>query len=181
MDKSDLKPHYQLLEVNENCSFEELLGSYKRLKSLYNKGSLAMLPLDDEIDDEERNQYLSELENSFKILSRHYNEKNRITNLNPSDPSDSEMIECKAFSGPYFRAVRKNLGMDLQQISFVIKVSRVTLENIEDENFHKLPHPTYLKCLVKAYAGQLGLDPKTAASEYMERFTSWERKINFTY
>ena len=181
MSKIKFIKHYQLLELNEHCSFEELLSSYNHLKKLYSTNSIAIIPLEDELTEKDKLKTLDELDQAFEIVSELIKKDKELPLLKNPGSKEQAIIDSPAFSGAYFKAIRENLNIDLQHLSFTTKISKYILHNIESENFHKLPHAAYLKCQIKAYAVCLNLNPNTASSEYMKKYYNWEREIKFTH
>jgi hypothetical protein len=181
MYKKKFDKYYHLLQIEKNCSFEELLSSYNHLKKLYSTNSIAIIPLNNELSKNEKMGILAELDQAFEIISGLIKQDKQSPLLKNPGPKKQQIIESPAFSGAYFKAVRENLKLDLQQISFLTKISKFILHNIESENFHKLPHAAYLKCQVKTYAVYLNLNADTASAEYMKKYYNWERKMKITY
>lgn len=66
-------------------------------------------------------------------------------------------MDLKEF-GKILKEERLRQGLDLSEVMEKTKISRVSLEAIEEGNKLALPHPVYAKGFVKNYARFLGLD-----------------------
>jgi curved DNA-binding protein CbpA len=74
------------------------------------------------------------------------------------------------FDGPVLRRIRMSRGVELEEISGVTKISELYLRFLEENRYHDLPAPVYVRGFVKEYAKCLRLDPTQVADTYMERF-----------
>lgn len=66
-------------------------------------------------------------------------------------------MDLKDF-GRQFKEERVRQGLDLLDVVEKTKISRISLEAIEEGNARALPHPVYAKGFVKNYARFLGMD-----------------------
>jgi curved DNA-binding protein CbpA len=87
--------------------------------------------------------------------------------MNPS--FDKEIEDTTEFSGDFLRKIREYKCVDLDRLSDMTKVSRMYLQEIESENYDRLPAPVYVRGFVFQYAKCLKLKPETVANSYVAR------------
>jgi cytoskeletal protein RodZ len=69
--------------------------------------------------------------------------------------------------GDKFRIERERLGLTLDQVSNVTKISARMLKAIETEHFDQLPGGVFNKGFIRAYAKHLGFNDEESISEYL--------------
>jgi cytoskeleton protein RodZ len=72
--------------------------------------------------------------------------------------------------GGWLRDARERRGLSLRQISATTRVSVHALEALEQNDVGRLPGGIFARAFVRAYAGQVGLDPEEAVREFVQRF-----------
>ncbi len=72
--------------------------------------------------------------------------------------------------GELLRKAREAQGKTLEEVVKITKVSRRTLEALEDDRFSELSAPVYVKGHLRTYARHLGLDEEEVVQKYL-RFT----------
>lgn len=82
---------------------------------------------------------------------------------------ESEIENATEFSGELLRKIREYKNVDLDRLADMTKVSRSHLQNIELEDFTKLPAPVYVRGFVFQYAKCLKLKPDIVANSYVSR------------
>lgn len=70
--------------------------------------------------------------------------------------------------GKTLREAREAKGYSVSQIAEMTRLMHQTIEDLEAENFTKIPAPIYGRGFVKLYCEALGIDPKPLIEEYME-------------
>jgi len=83
--------------------------------------------------------------------------------------------EQRQHYGNWLRERRQNRGLDLTQISQVLKIDEPYLQALEAGNIAVLPEP-YIRAFLKTYATFLGLDPEEAARRF-ESFLEQQRDL----
>lgn len=76
--------------------------------------------------------------------------------------------------GRLLKEERLRQGLDLAEVMEKTKISRVSLEAIEEGNERALPHPVYAKGFVKNYARFLGLDADKIGNSLAQVYSSEE-------
>lgn len=82
-------------------------------------------------------------------------------------------MDLKEF-GTLLKEERIRQGLELSEVMEKTKISRVSLEAIEEGNVRALPHPVYAKGFVKNYARFLGLDADKMGNTMAQIYTSDE-------
>jgi curved DNA-binding protein CbpA len=82
---------------------------------------------------------------------------------------EKEIEETQEFTGPLLRKIREYKNLDMQRLCELTKVSRSHLQDIEDEDFSKLPAAVYVRGFVFQYAKCLKLKPELVANSYIAR------------
>jgi curved DNA-binding protein CbpA len=77
-------------------------------------------------------------------------------------------------TGASIKMIRMEREMDLQGVYRKTNIPKQTLEDIEEENFERLPALVYLKGFLKAYADTLGVDRTQMMDGYLKRFLEWK-------
>lgn len=179
MDREHFKEYFDTLEIHPDSTFNEIVRAYNHLKNLYSLDSIATMPLDSELSKSQRESILRQINDAFSALNEMMKEEEleRERKKVEQNQPDYELNGDQAYSGVYFQEVRHKKGIKLQDLSFMTKISKHTLTNIEKENYRELPPDGYLRWHVKTYAKFLGLDPDEASNEYMRRYRLWKRHI----
>ena len=68
--------------------------------------------------------------------------------------------------GRVLRRTREENGLELQQVSQVLRIRFFYLDAIEKGNFDRLPGPAYATGFIRTYANFLGLDPDSVIQGY---------------
>ena len=68
--------------------------------------------------------------------------------------------------GEYLKRERELRGMAVADLSATLKLSVTTIKAIEEDDYAKLPHSSYVKGFIRAYARQVGLDEHDCALRY---------------
>lgn len=68
--------------------------------------------------------------------------------------------------GEYLKRERELRGMAVADLSATLKLSMTTIKAIEEDDYAKLPHSSYVKGFIRAYARQVGLDEHDCALRY---------------
>ncbi len=73
-----------------------------------------------------------------------------------------------AFGGR-LKAARESRGITLRQIADRTNLSMTALEALERDDISKLPGGIFSRAFVRAYAGEVGLDPEQAVRAFIEQ------------
>lgn len=71
--------------------------------------------------------------------------------------------------GQKFRAAREKKKLNISKAAALTRIKVQHLEMMENDDFSKMPAPTYAKGFIRIYASFLGLDPVPLVEEYVER------------
>jgi cytoskeleton protein RodZ len=72
--------------------------------------------------------------------------------------------------GTKLREARERRGVSLRQIANSTKISMGALEALERNDVARLPGGIFTRAFVRAYAGEVGLDPEQTIREFMAQF-----------
>jgi cytoskeletal protein RodZ len=78
--------------------------------------------------------------------------------------------------GDRLKAAREERGVSLRQIATSTKISMSALEALERGDLSRLPGGIFSRAFVRAYAGEVGLDPEEAVKGFLIEFESTARK-----
>jgi cytoskeleton protein RodZ len=70
--------------------------------------------------------------------------------------------------GQQFRAAREKKKMNISKAAALTRIKIQHLEMMENDDFSKMPAPTYAKGFIRIYASFLGLDPAPLVQEYVD-------------
>ena len=92
-------------------------------------------------------------------------------------PAEVELDEALepadgVYDGPVLRRIRMSLGIELEEISSLSKVSEAYLRSIEANEYDQLPAAVYVRGFVKEFARSIGLDARIVADTYLARLQS---------
>ena len=80
---------------------------------------------------------------------------------------EKEIEEATEFTGEFLKKIREYKNVDLDRLADMTKVAKGHLNNIELEDFSKLPAPVYVRGFVFQYAKCLKLKPDAVANSYI--------------
>ena len=72
--------------------------------------------------------------------------------------------------GGHLRQARERKGISLRAIADVTRISVAALEALERNDLTKLPGGIFTRAFVRAYAHEVGLDPKVAVDDFVRQF-----------
>ncbi|MBW1898887.1 MAG: helix-turn-helix domain-containing protein [Deltaproteobacteria bacterium] len=86
-----------------------------------------------------------------------------------------EIIAKALISGQDLKKLRKAIGIELEEIFEVARISISMLKAIENNKFHDLPSLVYLKNFLKSYAEILHLDSEKVVDGYIINLTLMQK------
>lgn len=185
--------YYAVLEIKRDASSDEIEHAYRVVKNTYESSSLALYSL---YGEQEAHVVKDRIDEAYQILSDGTSRSAYDRTLNEKEPAaaeapasydavpsaresslpmqvllgdEEEDEEAGEFDGARLRRARLRVGVELDQIAEVTKVSIRSLQNIEEENFEDLPANVYVRGFVMSYARTIGLDADRVAVDYMTR------------
>ena len=184
IDQLDKKTsHYELLGVEKSANSFEIKRAFIKQKQMHDRNSLALYSLtDDEMNkkaldrlmqaynvlscDLSRENYDREL--AGKPRAKHVEHKFVRKDLSSSEAKNEKFSQLEKIehfdglaklhglgSGQQMKSFRKWLGIEIQELQHVTKISHANLQSIENESFQLLPDVVYVKgflrCCFKYY------------------------------
>ena len=70
--------------------------------------------------------------------------------------------------GKYLREAREARGVSLRELSVTTKISMTVLQALEGNNVAQVPGGIFGRSFVRAYAEEVGLDPETTVTAFLE-------------
>ena len=70
--------------------------------------------------------------------------------------------------GSMLREAREKKKLTIDDVARATKIKKDLLEALEEDEYEKLPAPTYVRGFLKIYASYLGLDPGEIVGEYLK-------------
>lgn len=196
--------YYELLGIPPSATREEIKKAYKRLKIIYQPGSLAIYSL---FSEEELEKASRTLDEAYEVLMDEggreaYNEELiKEGRLKPEElirrepavaPERGKEVSLQGgvvdkdkralpqeediYKGEFLRRMRILKKVELMDISKVAKISVETLKNIEKDNYQALPARIYLRGFLIEYAKCLQLNPIEVANAYLIHYDEWAKK-----
>ncbi|MBW2028448.1 MAG: helix-turn-helix domain-containing protein [Deltaproteobacteria bacterium] len=147
------------------------------------------------IDDRKRGQYDKFLVDTGRVESDHFNNKgekrsiplfpvNKFRNkdvflkrikkkFQEADLTDlsEQILSRESISGKDIRALREAIGIDLEEVFEVTRISMPILDAIERDLVEKLPPVVYLKNFLRSYAQILHVDPEKISEGYIKNMS----------
>ena len=78
-------------------------------------------------------------------------------------------------------AARLEVGMQLQELAQLVRISRHHLKNLEAGDFDLLPGATYVSGYIRTYSREVGLDPEVMTQRYRALLTDREAKPSYSF
>ena len=79
-----------------------------------------------------------------------------------------EILLKERLSGDDLKKLRKAVGVKIQEIQYITKISTSILKAIEENRFEELPPGTYLRSFLRSYAKILQINPQKVIDGYLK-------------
>jgi curved DNA-binding protein CbpA len=181
--------HYEVLELSRGTTREEIESAYQLARATFAEDSLAGYSV---FEDGDAEAISDRIETAYRVLSDEAARRAYDASLTPlespapaplPEPTTAaspsvELVDFEeefdegagAYDGARLRRSRLRRGLELVDIARVTKVNPIYLRFIEEDRFADLPARVYVRGFVSAYASCVGLDPRSVAAGYMQRF-----------
>lgn len=93
MTDNSLKKYYDILELENDASGEDINKAYKHLKNLYSKTSLATAPIDNEWNEDDKQEILNQVEEAYIKLWPYAREENTENTENTESTESTESTQ----------------------------------------------------------------------------------------
>ena len=166
-----LKEALDVLELTPDASIREVRASYRRLKELYEKGSLATSPVEEDLSDSEREELVARIEDAYASIVKYMEGgSGPVLDAVSLDVEGLKKAGIERLDGIGLKQVRELLGVGLGEVEMKTRVTSRYLVAIEEHDFSTLPEDVFVQGYVSGYARALGLDHARAVRDFMEAF-----------
>jgi len=166
---------FAALRLAPEASRLDVERAYRLLKETYAAGGLATYAL---LDAEQRSEKLREIETAYRALIDHFGfPRHQVDEGAGAEPCRVEAPpEENCEPGEALRRWRERRGLSLSEVGVRTKISPMTLENIEQQQFDRLPAPVYLRGFLLQYLALLGVPQgEELAERYLARCSESQR------
>lgn len=176
MNIEDTEKYYAILELPPGAPFAEVKKKHLYLTEFYTGDSMELAALNGDAPYHKRQAILQEINDAYDRL------KDALVSEELPDrqierPAAAVRDELKeylgsitAYSGPVLKDIRERIGADLNDVALATRVQKRYLEEIETEQFARIPAEVYLRGYVVEYARFLSLDHQKVAEDYIRRY-----------
>ncbi len=102
---------------------------------------------------------------SFRIIGKKIDEKAMSKEV---QSVADDILSKELITGADLRTLRKAMGVELQDVFEVTRISVSVLQSMEGDDFKKLPSGSYIKNFLKIYAEFLRIDPFKIVEGYLK-------------
>lgn len=173
--------YYELLEVPQDASHQQIRTAYLLAQKTYREKSLGTLSL---FDDEERKWIWGKMEEAYQVLSDFEKRKRYDLFLEKGggsfDHSSAEGGEedkaplsiPEEVSGLFLKTIREKRGITLENVVSQTRIAINHLIAIEEDRFRNFPPEVYLRSYLNEYSKYLKLDPIKVTEGYIRYYRS---------
>jgi flagellar biosynthesis protein FlhG len=186
---------YDVLEVDRGATEEEVRRAYRRAKELYSGQHVATRG---HVPTAELRRMLARVEEAYETLVDVHLRRPYDRGLQDTDGSETppatpvaegpvrsgtpaaarELLVEKGteFTGGLLRDIRRQRGMERDDVAAVTRIGTAYLRAIEEEDFDTLPEEVFLKGYLRQVARVLGLPDRDVQETYLRRFRAGRRR-----
>lgn len=188
---------YEILEVDRGASEEEIRRAFRRAKDLYSGQHVATRG---HVSPAEQRRALARVEEAYETLvdpnlRRPYDRTlSEEEDSEPGAPAGSrgdvperaaapaaqvrrpQLEEGTEYTGALLRELRRQRGMERDDVAAVTRIGTAYLRAIEEEDFDALPEEVFLKGYLRQIARVLGLPERNVADTFLRRFRAGRRR-----
>jgi hypothetical protein len=137
------------------------------------------MAVEDEIPGDHKGKILTQIQEAYHRLRSRLEDDEQTANGHRVTSDKAALskvaeLEKQIYSGENLKRIREELKIGLDAVASGTRVPRISLENIEQENFEALPAEVFTRGFVVAYARHLALDVETVVADYMQRYNDWK-------
>jgi flagellar biosynthesis protein FlhG len=187
---------YEALEVDRGASEEEIRKAYRRMKEVFSGGSIATRGF---VPPAEIRRVLARCEEAYETLvdanlRRPYDRQlleatgaspePAAASGGPIDPPGGKgdggrelvVVGGTEFSGALLREIRRQRGIERDDVAAVTRIGTAYVRAIEDDDFDALPEEVFLKGYLRQIARVLGLAERDVVETYLRRYRAGRRR-----
>jgi len=170
-NQENLSRYYKVLELPIDATWAEIRKSYNNLKDLYSTDSIAILAVNEEMQEDRNNEIIKQIDDAYENLKKYFKE----IRLDNQKKIDEIVSTVGLFDGKTLKKIRETLNIDLVDIAISSNIQINHLRNIENELYGALPNDVYLRGYLVNYAKFLSLDSKRVVDDYMQGYQQWRK------
>ena len=173
-DDRDIAEALETLELSSDASIREIRAAYKRLKELYSRGSLATMPVEEEMSKDKQEELLARIDVAYERLVTHIEGEGGLgSDALRLDAEGLKKAGIESLHGKGLKQVREMMGVGLGEIEMKTRIASRYLTAIEEHDFEKLPEEVFVQGYVSGYAKAMGLDHKRAVKDFLSALHEW--------
>jgi len=164
---------YRCLRLDSGASRLDVERAYRAQKEIYAPGSMATYAL---LDAEQRRERLETIELAYRtLLQQLTHPRHHAVEASDAPAPDTTVAPQELVPGEELKAWRERRGMSISEVGVRTKISPMTLENLEKQQFARLPAPVYLRGFLVQYLGLLEVPHSEALVErYLAAYAAWQ-------
>lgn len=176
MSDPELRGHYQILDLEEGASLDQVKAQYLHLKALYSTDSPLFHCLGFTLPDPRKREILSRIHRAYFTLREHHARRRQERKETTRDTVQEQRIpEFEHYNGDALRLTRDVLGLSLEEVAFACGIPLSHLRHIEADEFDRLPPKGYVRLYLRKYAGFMCLDPERVVKDYLAGYPETDK------
>jgi curved DNA-binding protein CbpA len=176
---------YELLEISQKATSQEIEAAYSLAKKTYREMNLSTRSL---FSEEERQWLWKKMDEAYQVLSdfdrrRSYDIFLEKGSDSPNPWTPSKKIEesvpaiiPEEVTGLFLKNLRESKGVTLQNMVNQTRIAINYLTAIEGDQFKNFPPEVYLKSYLKDYSKYLKVDSGSITTAYLKYYRSQQVK-----
>jgi len=179
MKRPENSNYYELLEIPQDATIQQIQGAYFLAKKTYGEESLSTLSL---FNDEERSLIWEKIEEAYQVLSDFDRRRSYDIYLEKGSDSPDPWVVTKKqqeeeplnipeeVSGLFLKNLREMKGVTLQSMVSETRIAINYFIAIEGDQFKNFPPEVYLRSYLNEYSKHLRLDSSKVVQAYLKHY-----------
>ena len=187
MERFADQTHYQVLEIPDTATKDQIEKAYQLARVTYGERSLAAYSL---FTREDLDGIRKRVEEAYGTLINEDRRRNYhrqlglpVPGARPLTPAAEpegaapglDLATMDEINGAALAQIRARRGIPLQEVAARTRINITYLQYIEEDRYPALPAPVYLRSYLVQYARVLGLDATQVADKFLR---AYQRHLN---